>query len=1061
VGSNATNGTVKNCYNTGPVTIGNGNYSRVGGIVGENHGIIEQCTVEFDEETQKAFDDTILSNDSNNGTFYLFDMAEGEPYYAVAIGGIAGSSENGVIIDSYSKVNVVKSLAYIAGGIVGYAKNYNYLGYVYNTGAVYGQLITGGIIGLQVNEYNAEDSVVANSVHLNNAISLTNWNASNDVLNVRDQITIKLYNNYKFIKLYNDNLSKDERDDLGISNYKLISDFYIKMPEVGNAPIECVIDGYPTSVAENLKSNYRTTHTNFYVGSVVGKAVLRNSLKTEEIVNGAGSDQDQVHIFKDNTLIDELYNGNNNVISSTLGLVTTSGDIPSGDRIDEFDKTSFTIEIGQDTKINSISYRIAYNEVGGLNEYVAPTDSSNYVDILSFNKVFTAQEYKQQILGNAYKPDSDEITSSHATKNVFSHGYDEEDRFKAKLSQNFIGDSSGKIVWTMDGLLPTYYTGVSATITEISTADELVSVWKNNVAGKTYKIVKDIEINIDSSIPGKPIEYFNGIKSLFVGEMLDSNDEIQKPTITINVPDGELSSIFNLWTGTTIQNIIFDINIDDDFNNGKDVDSSNFGLLVNTVEGVYLKDCEFNLTLNSSFHVYKGTQSNFNANNVGVMFGSLRNSNIENCVFGIVAENISVDNENITNFGLIAGNISGTNVRNCEFNINTTNITNIAISKSLEVLNIGGIAGSVTGSKFSEVQHGPSYLNVAVNYNLTEINVANMFGYAYQLNYVGTSVQETKDFTISSNQNCNISASMVIGKSYMSRVEKVVIIDESSNDDELVVNTTNSANYVSIGSIIGYDLGQSQIGRTNVVGSYADINVDVYSNNLSVGGLVGYTKTSNQLANNSFYDGDIKVKNRQIYSQIDDEIVGVYTYVGGLLGRADGKVLMQNVLSAGSITLNPGNSYSDKHSIYALGGIVGGGKGSLTLANFVSIVDIYMPSTAMDDFDDANKNGMLDPEEEGSLGNHSVSYINGEEAADALCTRYGISRSYLSRLAKRYRTYGERGMDLSYMTPAYKRQILERHLKGGETLTGLAEEASVAIDEVERWLKAYQRSGMR
>ena len=91
----------------------------------------------------------------------------------------------------------------------------------------------------------------------------------------------------------------------------------------------------------------------------------------------------------------------------------------------------------------------------------------------------------------------------------------------------------------------------------------------------------------------------------------------------------------------------------------------------------------------------------------------------------------------------------------------------------------------------------------------------------------------------------------------------------------------------------------------------------------------------------------------------------------------------------------------------------------------------------------------------------TLAYINGEEAADALCTRYGISRSYLSRLAKRYRTYGERGMDLSYMTPAYKRQILERHLKGGETLTGLAEEASVAIDEVERWLKAYQRSGMR
>ncbi|MGN0156372.1 MAG: hypothetical protein ACI39N_03920 [Lachnospiraceae bacterium] len=42
-------------------------------------------------------------------------------------------------------------------------------------------------------------------------------------------------------------------------------------------------------------------------------------------------------------------------------------------------------------------------------------------------------------------------------------------------------------------------------------------------------------------------------------------------------------------------------------------------------------------------------------------------------------------------------------------------------------------------------------------------------------------------------------------------------------------------------------------------------------------------------------------------------------------------------------------------------------------------------------FDDANKNGMPDEEEEASLGNYSVSYIDGKEVSDKECEAYDMS----------------------------------------------------------------------
>ena len=63
---------------------------------------------------------------------------------------------------------------------------------------MYGQYVVGGIIGLQVNT----DS---EKTYISNVISLTNWNVSDDNISIRDEITKKLYNNYKFMYTNSDN----------------------------------------------------------------------------------------------------------------------------------------------------------------------------------------------------------------------------------------------------------------------------------------------------------------------------------------------------------------------------------------------------------------------------------------------------------------------------------------------------------------------------------------------------------------------------------------------------------------------------------------------------------------------------------------------------------------------------------------------------------------------------------------------------------------------------------------------------------------------------------------
>ena len=953
-------------------------FNNIGGIVGENHGFIEQVSVEYDAETQKDYDATILDNNSNMGTFNLFDMAEGEPYYSVSIGGIAGYSDGGAIIDSYVKVNVIKELSFIAGGIIGYANGNNFLGNVYNTGAVYARDVVGGVIGLHIADY-VDDNKITTNVYMTNVVSLTNWNTSDDTLNVRDEISKKLYSNYKFM------YESEEK----------YSNFYIKMPEVGNAPIdhtEEIVEyenGSTKDVQTVREESYRNNHNIYYIGSVVGKMLLDdkrtdNAIRKEyQIYDGDTDEETNYHVFTSNGPLESVYSSNvsnanvSNVFSSTLGIMSSSGDLPSGTREDKFFETKFTVQDGEDNSFDSYSYRVAYNndDLNGYELKESSTDEEEFLDKFTFSKIFTSQEYKQQLLGRAYRAeyfdeDQDKTIACMSTKNIFVNGYNE-NRYLAG-GDKFVSSDD---IWTMEDNLPKFYIGMQSAISVIESFVEFENALKNTVTGKTYRIKQNIDLDISHDEDIKYIQYFNGIKSTFVGD--NSSNTQNKAKITFDVEEGTnyIASIFQLWNGATFQNIDFIINIDkDNFTNSK-IDYTNYGLLANTLDGVYIKDCSFTIIIENDYiaNSDKESESVFNAENVGILFGAVNNSNIIDTSFTINAKAITIANDKINNFGLFAGNISGSNFRNVSFDI-TTDSQEIEISGNHDIINVGGLAGSVITSKFTQVNGlNVDIENIKDTSNIKtkqdaektityERNIAGVFGYASRLNFSGIKadnsiLNSTIKFGISDvNSESTLNTALFIGKSNQSQLDGVEIKTETpltfnigSEDSSL-----STSGNINVGTIIGYDESNSQIGLSDRVGCNSNITVYADTYNLSVGGLVGYIKSSYQAINNAYYDGNISVTNyrergkttENVDSEDKTTYIDVITFVGGILGRAQGRVGIDSVLSAGNISLVLTHQI-EEHFKAGVGGIIGGAYANVEITNFVTLnnltsgVDVY------------------------------------------------------------------------------------------------------------------------
>ena len=1022
-------------------------FNNIGGIVGENHGIIEQCSVEYDAKTQAEYDATLIDNDAKNGTFNLFDMSTGEPYYVVSVGGIAGKSENGVIIDSYTTVNVIKNLSYIAGGIVGYSEGYNYLGYVYNTGAVMGLYVIGGIVGFQVSDVTSEEGtgnvIPDRTLVMENVVSLTNWNAYNETINVRNTITTRLFENYKYM----------------YKNSGSYYNFYLKMPEVGNAPINYRTALYDFNKDGNvtnqdlidLQETYRIGHTNYYVGSVIGKAMLRSG---ESNIRNSAKDDDETapqdansHIIYSNKVLNRLYNyetnknNSSNVFSSTFGLVTTTGNVESGSREDNYFKVSFVVEGGQDLNINSLSYRVAYHtpkvEDGytgiKFNEYqmidATAETGTNYVDRFDFNQLFTSQEYKQQLLGKSYTGvefnENEEIIACKTTKNIFNSGYND-NRHSAGSSGHFIDD---KLVWGMQyfterngsrkiGYRPNFANGLTPGREVIDSPEKLTKAFTNSSSGKTYEITEDITINVSNVKGDKFINYVGSIKSMYIGAK--GANKTEKAVITINMPKepetgkrNYLATIFKIWSGATFNNIKFVINVNKDIYRELEVADTNYGILANTLDGVYLVNCDFEINLQSKFIVDavgsktgEESQHAYFGENVGVLFGAVNNSDISNCNFKINVFSIEINNPVVNNFGLLAGRINGSNIVNSKFEVVTTNSSkdiNVLVVRSAPTLNIGGIAGTILNSRYvtNEMVWPVGYNNKIVVTdkcdNLVK-NIGSMFGNANQLNMAGFS-DNSKNKVMSLSylpdnalnlDELNVAA--VAGKANSTRIDTFVIKNVENADKSVYTITLNNnertdvvvKKNLSIGSMIGYDNGSSQLGRLGAVASYIDIYSEIKSYSANVGGLIGYSYGSNQLITNGLYDGVIEVINQQEYKVENDIVEGkevtiiteADTIVGGIVGNLFGYGALDAVVFSGNIKVTTAGN-DKQHTNTYLGGILGLANANSKISNFASIGLLYANKDTLDETDGrVYISGVLGYNNGIFTGSYGYSYIN-------------------------------------------------------------------------------------
>ena len=931
-------------------------YNYVGGIVAENHGVIEQCYVAMEDSVQQTYDNNIFGTDQTQTTEY--QIFNGSSNFAVAIGGIAGYSSNGVILDSYSKANVTKNNAYIAGGLVGYSENYNYIAYSYSTGAVYGKFITGGIVGIQVNSGITEERTnennqklqvpVTNNEYLNmyHVYGLTNWNLSLQDNDFRNETTKKLYNRQKVMY---------QKTDGTYYN------FFVKMPEIGNLNI----------VEDNSKYLENNRDNNYFVGSAIGYAIIN-----------VGTDGNYVNNTTQ-TLIDSEYtqdykfNASSNVMSNTLGIYSTQGSLSSGNKVDSYFETTFDFDTGNDTTISLYSYKLAYrvetNSVeaslpilnGNIAINIDETKVDDYFDIASFKKIY-AQEYKEQMLG-AFTVILD--SSNKNTDNVFKYEYQETNRFAKRSTDAFINPNNDYI-WAMGDYLPMYNNGLFKSQEIIKNEEELIKALTSLSTGKIYKInpkqvtdgveqdKEDYTLSINITDTDRFVKYGQTIRDSFTG--INKAGSNTKPKIKFIVTiDGteksKVNSIFNLLNGAIFNNLDIEVFYDNascvSFENSEKYYNS-YGLFANTLQNVTISDCDITLTINQSLEIKKRetTTAVFNSENAGIMFGDINNCVINNTNFKIISQNVTLNAKEIMNFGLFAGKINNSAITNNTFEI-TNNSTVITLGGAKDSahtsLNVGGLSGIFNNSTYKSTQNlifknsdnsdNKNIWTLTNNCKFNEhLNASLMFGYASNSNV--ESVSSTEFNVINNVEVKSLNVSQVIAMSTASNISNTQVYAIN-----VIEGTGSQIDTLAVGSMVGTNLRATTLGYNGIVKFNSKINVKAKVYNMYVGGFVGSSTSANSLVELAQFTGDINVINEQIGSEI---VIGnnktttyACTYVGGILGNSNGLMGMSNVLSAGNISVQ---TNEDAKCITAVGGLIGVSKSNSNINNFAVLTTITL-----------------------------------------------------------------------------------------------------------------------
>ncbi len=1096
------NSRIKNCrviLSNSEQLIKSRNYA--GGLIGENHGIIEQCYVSYMDSEQEEFDKTIgdYSLTRNNGKLNLF-YQDVDNFYNVAVGGIAGYSQNGAIIDSYSKVNVIQPNTFISGGLVGYSQSFNYIGFAYTTGAVYSRKYMGGLVGLQITEnddYKANNGENAfdKTLHLNTVVALNDWDT------YKTEISTMLYNNYKslyenesgfdnfYLKLAevgNQSLSIDDEfvDSYVNLDVELIEELLLKNITDADTDSDGIVsadekktaikklvgavdEDYDEKVKEYYINKYiRTLITTYengctkFVGSVVGA-----SYSYELVDEDLGSDYDN---YKNNTLfigedyLSKLYSSSKKVYSTTYGSMSVeSGSLDRGNRVDTFFGKTFNMSIGTDQVMAVYSYRIPYtgSEIS-YNNYNTLTDTNfgmdfnyldtkNYLDKVNFTKVFTAQEYIEQLVGTFYQLDADVQLK---TTNIF-RGHSA-DRFSSVINERTFVEEVDS-VWELNskGYLPVINDGSVVSFEKLYAFDDddrLKAVFNSSSDDKTYYLYvgtnkqnatsDDNEFTI--TVDGDNINYMSALRSVFIGKSSIVGGKVVRPKIVFNIPsDSKITTIFGNISGAVFANVDIEINVYNSLTvSSKEYDG--FGVLANSLQGASFSDVSITINLEQTptFNsvqagISGGAMGKYEASSSGIVFGQVNNSVFKDSTITINNTNdeVTLNNSSIENFGLVAGLIYRSNFENVEFNIDSTTIDITKVKEDASNgVNIGGLFGKIQNSNLVDCAISgegnpsiPNMLTIGDKVPSSAKNIGGLVGYTQNSKVTYSSTAKDGYFeafkvcyddslsgtstSVGVATTLNIGA--ISGYSYSSTYTGMELFDSEETDAYVLdissktlvgLDYEDNTSKVSVGAIIGADLGGSVVGKLSgdtLVGNSYQIRVKANTYSLYVGGLVGSSVASTKVYN-AYNTGKIEVENARI---------GVFRQKYDNKGKP--------------LTDSKGNPvYEITYAETYIGGIIGYTKGNFVATSILSSGDIKICGAS-------GSNGYRKMAMGGIVG-YSSSVVTLKEFAVISDFEFGVgldqvlgSYSYVSGIigynmgrlsAKDGYTYCEFGYDSSY-----------------------------------------------
>ncbi|MBQ9791856.1 MAG: hypothetical protein IJW28_04635, partial [Clostridia bacterium] len=978
----------------------------VGGIVGENHGILEQVYVAYEDKAQDEIDATIYDPNRTVSGDYLFGLVN-EVSYTVSVGGIAGYSKNGVIIDAYSKVNVVKNNAYIAGGLVGYAEDYNYIAFSYTTGAVYSSRVVGGLIGFykytMLESGNEIDGYTygineKQFLYMKSVVALTHWNYSEGDVDVRASIGTALYNDYK--TLYR----------TGASGYY---DFDITMPEIGNQKVKSYLNVsyYADTGLYNLVDTigadaYYSSHSNKYVGSAIGRVLYHT---VDKFGDAVPSDREQIDfIHKEKLFIDinnyintNMYTPGNDVdydiknlkakyfagvYTDTYGAYSASGSTENGNKDDSYDSGGFSIVSGTETKS-----LISFKTVGSGYRYTTADAFNNLQlenvkgDVL-FNKIFTAQEYLQQIIGY-YGSMSDGGTGENLYRNLFSNSYYSKNRYEVNLDNvNDVDWINGAYtngaqendytsnIWAVNTYIPTKSFGIYGNIKYVSNSQELIDVFNDANNNMTYYIQPQegnapYIINVNAGGENYNLYRF---KNTFTGALrsLDSDEKI-KIIINYGSDGNNAVSLFRELNSASFYNISFVLNI----NNSVDITADKYGymgMFANRVISTQFQNCEFTINVNMSDNLLTvGTPGVRTADYFGGLFGYVSGVNIYSAsvkVNDALDSVVSVNDEglNLKSFSFVMGFVTNCVMSNLSFSaIHNGNDENQGLT--LEYYNVVDMTDVVVGGvmaycKNSTIEFTKDNYNAGISITFTSdalldaVNVGGIFGNATYTKIKNPIYNGNLDIVRASDK-AEVAVGGIIGYALYDTLYNAKVSMEDADSIKIngnykikLSNTMGSSpkssvvTKLALGGIVGYNAAGTVIGEIGAVEentvNNADIEVIIGSNtsndvnnvsSISVGGLVGYSATSSSLLNRAINTGNITIEDYSNYYIKTEN----YISVGGLVGRAEGIIGINYIYNAGNII----SKFAKMVEKMYIGGLVGSASQNINITYFANYGD--------------------------------------------------------------------------------------------------------------------------